>query len=247
MRTSHFFSLAAIAFSFGVSQASFAADLPVKAPVYRAPVAVSTWSGCYIGGQVGYGWARDRLIEIDDATGTLSAFSPADKATPSGILAGGMAGCNWQWSGPWVIGIEGDGEWTDINGSVIAYPGTGTPPDTYEARIRWQASIRGRLGYAFDRNLLYVTGGAAFANIRHVYTSGGLSEDFSKTQTGWTVGGGWEYAFMPNWTARIEYRYSDFGTVTNVPTVVWTGFTENHDVVEHAVRFGVTYRFTGLP
>ncbi len=242
-------SLLTAAFALGAAQFASAADIPTKGPVYKAPpiAPAYNWSGCYIGAQVGYGWVRDRNSETVTATGAPSAFSPTDTADPSGMKVGGMLGCNWQWSGPFVVGLEGDGEWADIDGSTVTFPGSGPPDDFYEARIRWQASVRGRLGYAFDRTLLYVTGGAAFADIRHTYTLApvGPVEEFSKTKTGWTVGGGVEHAFAPNWTARVEYRYSDFGTITNVPVTTFAGFAEDHDVIEHAVRFGLTYKFSG--
>jgi outer membrane immunogenic protein len=241
-----FASLLTVALSLGVAQAASAADLLVKAPIYKAPAAAPAynWSGCYVGAQAGYAWGRDKLDETVTATGATSIFSPTDTARPSGAKLGGMLGCNWQWAGPLVVGLEGDAEWADIGRSSVDYPNTGTPADTYEARIRFQSSIRGRLGYAFDRTLLYVTGGAAFANIRHRYTTVGLpAEDFSNTRTGWTLGGGAEYAFAPNWSARLEYRYADFGTTTNVPVVVWTGFTEKHRTTENAVRIGVAYKF----
>lgn len=226
-----------------VVQPAYAADIPLKAPAVR-PAAPYNWSGCYVGIQAGYGWARDEADETVTGTGAPSIFSPAETGSPSGALAGGMLGCNWQGGGPLVVGVEADVEWSDIGGSAVSYPLTGVPPDTYEASIRSQASLRGRIGYAFDRALFYVTGGVAFANIRHDYTTAGLpSEEFSTTRTGWALGAGAEYAFAANWSMRAEYRYADFGTVTNIPVVVWAGFTESHRITEHAVRLGVTYRF----
>jgi outer membrane immunogenic protein len=240
----HLRNLLISALSLGPAQIAFAADLPVKAPVYRAPP-VYSWSGCYIGAQVGYGWLRDNNTETFG--GAVTAVSPTNTADPSGLKVGGMLGCNWQWSGPFVVGLEGDGEWADINGGSVTYPGSGAggPDDFYEAQIRWQASARGRVGYAFDRTLFYATGGAAFARIRHIYTVAvvGPAEEISTTRTGWTVGGGVEHAFAPNWTARVEYRYADFGTITNVSTVF--GATQDHDLTEHAVRFGLAYKFNG--
>jgi outer membrane immunogenic protein len=238
-------ALLAAAVGLGATQLASAADLPVKAPP-RAPAIVAYgWSGCYIGAQVGYAWVRDKDTETVTATGAPSAFSPVDSADPSGFKAGGMLGCNWQWSGPFVVGLEGDGEWADIDGGAVTFPGSGPPDDFYEARIRWQASARARLGYAFDRTLLYVTGGAAFANIKHIYTQApaGPVQEFSHTRTGWTVGAGVEHAFAPNWTARVEYRYADFGDTTNIPTVAFPGFTETHETTEHAVRVGLAYKF----
>jgi outer membrane immunogenic protein len=238
-------ALLAAAASLGAAQAAFAADLPVKAPPPAAVVAAN-WSGCYVGGQVGYGWVRDKLVETIVATGALSPLTPSDTAHPSGLKAGGLVGCNWQWSGAFVVGVEGDGEWADIGGSTVVYPLT--LGDTYQTRIRWQASARGRVGYALDRTLVYVTGGAAFANIRHEYTlaAAGLSERFTTNRVGWTVGAGVEHAFQPNWTARVEYRYADFGHVTNIPTIFGSAFRERHTITEHVVRGALAYKFTGF-
>src|SRR4029453_1285096 len=96
-------------------------------------------------------------------------------------------------------------------------------PVTYNLRSDIQGSIRLRLGIAFDRVLLYATGGAAFAGIENVYTIGlpvFLTESVSRTRSGWTVGGGLEYAVANNWSVRAEYRYSDFGRFVDYPFAV---------------------------
>ncbi len=229
-----------------------AADLPVKAPIYKAPppAPVFSWSGCYVGAQVGYAWQRDRLHETDALTGLPSGFDPAGPAKADGFKGGGHIGCNWQWSGPLVFGLEGDAEFADLKGHAD-YPATGTPPDSYETRTRFQGSIRGRVGVAFDRALFYGTGGVAFADIKHTYLDNPppvVSESFSGTRTGWTAGGGIEYAFAANWTARVEYRYADFGHVTNVPALTFVGFVERHTITENTVRAGLSYKFNwGAP
>jgi len=235
--------------ALGVTQPGFAADLPIKAP--PAPPPVFSWTGCYIGPQIGYAWVRDRNTETAD--GAVAEFNPIDAAEPRGFKAGGMLGCNWQIPGTgWVIGIEGDGEGADINHGFATYANT-FPADNYETRIDWQASVRGRLGYAFDgtflgwtfnRTLVYATGGAAWANVQQIYFCNGCGlERISSTRDGWTVGGGLEYAFLDRWTIRGEYRYSDFGTHTDFPVVTFVGFAQEHETTEHAVRFGVTYKF----
>src|SRR5579872_1269056 len=152
---------------------ALAADLPMpSAPqgYYKAPpVAVFSWTGCYVGADVGGGWMRDRDHETT-AGGAPSPFSPAptNTALSDGVMAGGYLGCNYQFAGGFVIGAEGDGQWADIRSGTAQFPGSapgGLPNDFYEARSDFQASIRGRLGYAFDRVLFYGTGGAAFARI----------------------------------------------------------------------------------
>ena len=103
-------------------------------------------------------------------------------------------------------GLEGDLEGADIRGGYRLANTNGT-----DYRLRDQASIRGRLGVAFNNSLLYVTGGVAFADIEHTYVFANTRfEGISSTRTGWTVGAGWEYGFTPNWSARLEYRYYRF-------------------------------------
>ncbi len=231
---------AAIVLTTGLASA---ADLGAR-PVYKAPPApVFTWTGCYLGGQVGYAWQRDRNYE------TSTEFDDADSATgarPDGAKLGGYAGCNWQ-SGQWVFGIEGDGEWASLKGSGT-YLGTGTVTDDYvESRTRWQASLRPRIGYAVDRSLWYITGGVAFANVEHTYVCPECtlpnSDVFRNTMTGWTIGAGVDWAITNNWIARLEYRYADFGSVTNIPVNAWAGYNEEQSVTEHAIRAGIAYKW----
>jgi len=229
-------SVALLAFGTG----ALAADLPTRlapVPVF-APVPIFTWTGFYVGAQVGVGWQRDRLAEIDVCTPGC-----VDRATgrSTGIIGGGHVGFNWQ-TGAVVYGLEGDFEGTDLHHSTV-YPLSA--PDRFSSSIRWQSSVRGRLGYAFDRVLVYGTGGVAFADIRHSYyeATAPASQSFSDTRVGWTAGGGVEYALGGNWSTRVEYRYTDFGKKTDVPDVVFPRFVERHNETEHAVRVGVSYRF----
>jgi outer membrane immunogenic protein len=187
-------------------------------------------------------WARDRDNEVVTATGAASPFSPVNSANPNGVKLGGYVGCNWQFASQFVAGIEGDGEWTSAKASANFV--TPAPPDFYEATIRAEGSIRGRIGYAFDRALVYVTGGVAFANINEHDQVGttGTATDHSTTRSGWTVGAGVDYAFDPHWIGRLEYRYADFGTFSYSPSV-FPAFTENHKLTENVVRIGIAYKF----
>jgi outer membrane immunogenic protein len=220
-----------------------AADMALKAP---PPPPVWNWSGCYLGGDVGYGWQRDKDNETVPATGAPTGFSP-NATYPNGVIGGGYLGCNWQPSGPWVIGLEGDLEGANIANATGVYAPSA---DFYRSNTQFQASIRGRVGWAFGRGLLYGTGGAAFASIRDQYTGlepNGFTTNITDSRVGWTAGVGWEYAFTGNWIGRIEYRHSDFGSATNGVTFCATcgAANETHATTEDAVRVGISYKFGG--
>lgn len=224
----------------GLGVSAFAADLPVRQapPPFAAPLPIFTWTGFYVGAQVGAAWQRDRLAEYD-----VCVPGCVDRATgrSTGVVGGGHVGYNWQVANV-VLGVEGDFEGTSLSHTTV-YPLSA--PDSFSSNIRWQSSVRGRLGYAFDRVLVYGTGGVAFADIQHTYREATTpaSQSFSDTRTGWTAGGGIEYALGGNWSTRVEYRYTDFGKKTDVPAVVFPRFIERHVETEHAVRVGVSYRF----
>ncbi len=180
-----------------------AADIPAKAPIFRAAPgpAIYNWSGFYLGLYGGGGWGHhDRT----NAAGLDNSYRS------TGGLIGALAGYNWQWNSPLVVGLEGDIAWANIKGDDAGAGGT-----VDQSQYRWLGSVRGRIGYAFDNWLLFGTGGWAFANIRHTNSSGTTivtTDSFDTTRSGWTLGGGVEYAFMPNWTVRADYRYFDFGS-----------------------------------
>ncbi|MET3662514.1 outer membrane protein [Aquamicrobium ahrensii] len=217
-----FLAAALSALTFSAAQA---ADAVVYEPVSEAPIAASfDWTGAYIGAHVGYGWADvDRLA----ITGIANSYDA------NGFLAGVHIGYNHQID-QFVVGIEGDIEWADLDGDDNGFGGT-----VDETDFNWTGSVRARLGYAFDRLLVYGTGGIAFASIDQ-NNIGGVPESIKKTYTGWTVGAGAEYAFTDNLTTRIEYRYSDFGTKYFAPAGL--NSFEN-DITSHSVRLGISYRF----
>jgi outer membrane immunogenic protein len=239
-------SVGAIAFA----GSAFAADLPSRAPppVYLPPPPIFTWSGLYIGLQIGYAWGRDtaNFTTLDPDR----PFFPAD-TSPQGVIGGGHVGYNLQIA-QWVIGVEGAVDGTSLSKSVFLSGTTGflhaTHPDlTVRSREDIQGSIRGRLGIAFDRVLLYGTGGVAFTAITNNYSLGApffLSQGFSKTRTGWTVGGGIEYAVTNNWSIRAEYRYSDFGRYTDFPfATIASAPAARHHLTENQVQAGISYKF----
>jgi outer membrane immunogenic protein len=208
--------------------AANAADIP--RPIYkgvRSVVAYYNWTGFYAGINAGYGWGTS---EWD-----IGPIGAAVTNKPEGFLIGGTLGYNYQ-TGSFVWGLEGDIAWSDIKGSVNCGLGF-----TCETANRWFGTARGRLGYAFDRWLPYITGGAAFGDVRASINPGPLAT-VTETRVGWTVGGGLEYAFLGNWTAKVEYLYVDLGSFD-------TGFTapiqNNVSFKEHIVRGGLNYKFSG--
>ena len=228
----------------GIAAAAFcgapalAADLPVKAPAYKAVAPMFNWTGFYVGAQAGYQWHHVGFgdpIPIIPNLGTYNA---------NGFIGGVHAGYNYQ-VGNVVAGIEGDIEWADASGRGI---GTGTDTVIGTGELKWQGSARGRLGLVFDRTLLYVTAGAAWGRFNFGFgfpVIAPVFDNFSTTLTGWTGGGGIEHAFAKNWRARIEYRYTDYGTAKGSIVNCCAGPPNHqaHDVIAHAVRGGISYAF----
>lgn len=211
---------------------------------------VFNWTGCYIGGNVGGGWGRKNL---SDEFFTPGGFAPSSSpvANIHGGLVGGQVGCNSQFAPHWVVGIEGTGDWANISGrSDPFFDGKAV----FQAHTDWIATVTGRLGYAVDQWLFFVKGGAAWAGDKYKLSGTFLGDPFnytgSETRRGWTLGGGIEWAFAPNWSLKVEYAYYDFGTgsLTLVDT-----FGGDHDPASikqriQTVTFGFNYHFsTGTP
>jgi outer membrane immunogenic protein len=204
--------LIASAAVIAVGGTAYAADLPTTKgpPVYTPPPAIFTWTGFYAGAQVGYEWGR--------VYPRLSAPFVID-----GFDGGGHVGYNYQF-GQLVAGLEGD-----VDGSTI-HGGNGT----LTVKKPLDGSFRGRLGYAWDRALIYGTGGVAFGDFNYIF-----SQNRWAGQVGWTVGGGLDYALDNNWSLSAEYRYTDYGryyfTVIRRP--------ENNRVIDNRVQVGFSYKF----
>ncbi|MCC7347445.1 MAG: porin family protein [Variibacter sp.] len=211
-----------------------------QAPAYVAPAAPMLWNGFYIGGQIGYQWGGIGQTEFVTATGIGTGINPS--WSPGGVVGGLHVGYNYQ-MGSMVLGVEGDFEGSGVSGTrTLAAPFTSTTFDS-----RWQSSLRGRVGVAWGQALLYATGGAAFGELRYRYQVGaGPSETFSDTRVGYTVGAGIEYALSPNWSTRLEYRYTDYGSLTNASLVAAPGFSYTNRADFHTLRAGVTWRFGGF-
>jgi outer membrane immunogenic protein len=184
--------------------------------------------------------------------GTSSADSP-------NFLGGGQAGCNWV-SGTWVYGLEGDVDYFRSNPQIIN--GTATLSDGMTSftvgqslTTNYLATVRPRLGVAADRNLFYVTGGAAFTKASYTQTyldalvpSGTGIAVGSKSLVGWTAGVGWEYAWAANWTLRLEYLIAGFPTTGGAGAITDAAGGTNPlqgsaDLVIQTARAGVNFKF----
>ncbi len=235
----------------GLTTFASAADLQVRAPVVKAPPAAMLydWSGFYIGGHAGYRWV-DADARFPSVTPT-DEFAAALGFRPNSFVGGGLVGYNIQLNGGWVVGLEADASFGRRSQTLQFDPVNLDQPVT--VRSDWSASLRGRVGHAWDRWLWYVSGGVAWTrlSVQNLdFDNGDLDPTSSFTQkrtlVGWTVGTGIEHAFANNWIARVEYLFADYGsktffegidTATFFPTVV--------DLQTHTVRAALSYKFGG--
>lgn len=234
-----------------------AADLPLKAPPLRPVV---TWAGFYGGFNAGYSYGNDPyrsgIPGLESFTTTLAA--------PSGGLFGGQIGYNWQF-GKVVFGLEGDGQWAGQRGTGCGGPecALNSVPESgaflTTDRIDWFATARARLGWANERYLLYVTGGAASAGIRRTDAANidfvDASLDHRATLTGSAIGVGAEVAVWDNWSVKIEYLHLDFGRLTTRSFLTGAGpgvafandVTTVGSVRDNIIRVGLNYHPGGVP
>jgi outer membrane immunogenic protein len=215
--------------------AAFAADLPAPGPVYKAaPIYAPafSWTGFYVGANAGWGWTSgDGTITLGGAPGSFS--SSAD-----GFLGGAQLGYNWQ-AGNLVYGLEADFQGGTGKGDINTTAGAATIAST--AKVPWFSTFRGRLGYAFDRSMIYATGGAVYGKSTlegTVSTTGAFSS--SATFWTWTVGVGYERMFWDRWSAKVEYLYAGKPSDAAVPP----GTTDlSGSAHTNIVRVGVNYHF----
>jgi outer membrane immunogenic protein len=260
-------SLVAMSLVFAGLHPALAADMalrPVQAPFLPPPP--FSWTGFYLGGNVGAGFGTTEAsvnvgLALTAVTGTpVTATAPLVSETFNGFVGGIQAGYNWQ-AGVFVLGVEGDLDAAGLQGNA---PCVVVPNCTM--KHNWFADITGRVGVvAVERSLIYLKGGVAWEgsnfSVGNSITGGGMSlaanASGSGTQTGGLLGMGVEYAFLPNWSAKIEYNYIDYGTrsfnasiATNAGFAgtglaplsgvqVPTSITES----EHIIKAGVNYRF----
>jgi outer membrane immunogenic protein len=213
---------------------ALAADMPLKAPP-MAPAAA--WTGCYIGVEGGGSW--DRSYSVAAAGDHVGAYhQPA--LDLNGGLVGGTIGCNYQ-TGNWVFGAEGDFSWTNSRGSSITPPPFNTAVTITDTE-QWLGTARGRLGYAWNNWLVYATGGAAWAQLNLVETDGvTFFESENRVLVGGTGGGGVEWMFAPQWSAKAEYLWVGFQSTQYFGVACCT--LENRHLSDNIFRVGVNYHF----
>jgi len=271
----------------GLVVSAHAADLPLRTaapPAVYSPPAL-TWSGIYLGAHVGYGWSdfqfNNPSVTINSPValpfGSSVTVPLERKFDANNFLGGGQVGANAQF-GSLVLGVEGDFSWMSLSGRYrstsgpTAFP---TPLGTFAvstaegaaAKAEWLSTVRGRLGFAFDRILVYGTGGAAFAHVTGAgditATAPGvgslsLAASERRTHFGWTVGAGIEAMITPNLSAKIEYLYADLGRETHralasvngspalvalIPPGASATAAGNFKVEVQTVKVGLNYRF----
>ena len=229
-------ALAVVAGMFGCLVATQAADLPAAprgtpaAPIAYAPP-VYNWSGFYVGGHIGGGFADSSWS--DPFTGGSNNFNKG------GFLGGGQVGFNTQFS--WlVLGLEGDFSWTGIKGH-----GTDSLGDALSTNTQWTSTVTGRIGAAFDRLLVYGKGGLAVAHDKNTLTDVSLNTSSATlTRTGWTAGAGLEYALNRNWSVRLEYDYLGFGAKPlNFATPTLGAVTPTASLNVQEIKAGLNFKF----
>jgi outer membrane immunogenic protein len=234
-------------FSIAAASSALAADLP-QPPPPQAPVAyiptvapVYNWGGIYVG--INGGWGFGKANWNAGVAGTFTGLGGS--TNDNGGVVGGTIGANFQWDA-FVLGVEGDWDYSGINTGTTATICSNF--GTCQTGNNWLSTVRARVGWAADRILFYGTGGGAFANIQTTYSG----VQTTKTQTGWTVGAGVEWAFADNWTARVEYLYVDLGSSsTSCSTLACTGVSGSGGpaipvsagLTESLVRAGVDFKF----
>lgn len=238
---------AALAFS---AAPALAADLPAPPPPPRAPAAyvpvaapIYNWSGVYIGINGGYGFGTsswDALVPGGVGTGNFDVNGP---------LVGGTVGVNFQ-TGQFVFGVEADIDWSNINGSTTNTTSCFGDTCTFQTQNDWLGTVRGRVGYAFDRMLIYATAGGAYGDIKAnlTDTTASIGAGTTSTEFGWTAGGGIEYGITENLTARVEYLFVDLSNGTFTCSAVTCGVALSAPVSFDAnlVRAGLDFKFGGF-
>jgi high affinity Mn2+ porin len=209
--------------------------MPLKAPALRS---VYDWTGFYVGGHFGYGGGS-----LGPGTNPLPELGLLFPHSVTGLIGGYQVGYNRELANRIVLSIEADSTFTSpVDQSALAR----MPPVPFNSTIDYVGTVRGRIGYAFDRIMPYVTGGFAWGHTRAFINDGsGASVGFSQ-QPGWTAGAGVEFAVSGNWSAKLEYEYVDLTR----HRYDLSGFGLPDVAVDpriHLAKFGLNYHLGDMP
>jgi outer membrane immunogenic protein len=268
------FAAVAIGAILGVGVAS-AADIPprsyTKAPTMVAEV--YDWTGFYVGGNVGGIWGRtsgtNNFLSLE-SIGDTATNPQANALRNSAVIGGIHAGYNWQMA-RWVFGVEADFDWTDSKAGFCRQTDVNSLPCrdngfgflTLNEKTEWLGSVRGRLGYAWERFMIYGTGGAAWGKVDASINANCLAHgcgdsfaelnttaNFSDTKVGWVAGAGVEAMLNANWIVRVEYLHYDLGQVTNTLNLRADPLFPQEAPWSRSLRYdtvraGLSYKFGG--
>jgi outer membrane immunogenic protein len=248
----------------GMLGSSLAADLSTPAMAPPVPmIAAYNWNGFYLGAHVGYGREDNSTATYNNA----GVFLESTKHSRDGIFGGGQIGYNWQFAPTWLLGVEADISASGIKGTATGCSVTGCSSNV--GKLDDFGTLRGRIGYVANNMLLYGTGGLAWSHstsdrtVTCVVAGGGICPggpspspltgrvaSVSGSQTGWAAGAGIEWAFLPNWTAKVDYLHLQFDNVSR--NYSYAGFPTafrhmNTDSGLDTVRIGVNYLFNSGP
>ena len=224
---------------------AIAADM--RLPRYKAPppvVPAWSWTGCFLGSHAGGLWATQKDWIVRTPGGDFFGQSLGQHDEHS-FVGGAQAGCDYQFAGGFVIGVQGDGAWTNAEGSHDSAREIGV---AYHSKVRSLATVTGRVGYAWGRFLGYVRGGGAWERDDYWATTIILGTAYTarETRSGGTIGVGGEYAFTNLLSGFVEYNYCDFGTrqISFTPQVAGLGpaFVDIKET-KSVVRAGLNLRF----
>jgi len=261
-----FLFLVAAVFAAFTAGSAFAADLPSRKappPYLPPPPPPPLWTGLYAGLNIGGAWSansgRDTWLPYTDVTVPGSLFilpGGGNTSSAGGVVGGGQIGYNYQFGNSIVLGFETDFQGTSLgsghsnNNWAYSYPSplTGFPltplatGNNAGLALNWFGTVRGRAGFLFTPTLLlYGTGGFAYGQV------GGNVTGWNNTRTGWTAGGGVEWLFLPNWSAKAEYLFVDLTSNGSTGASGWDWGYHRHPQV-NVVRAGVNYHFNwGAP
>jgi outer membrane immunogenic protein len=236
--------------------AALAADLPPPPPPPVPYIPPFSWTGLYLGANIGFGGDRFVYPFSAVAGGGGAAINGSASITSSGVIGGGQVGYNWEFPNNFLLGFE-----TDFDGAAIRGKGTANAGGTIGGpfgvaaevgnRIDYIGTVRARVGYAWDRFLVYGTGGFAYGQVNTsasvAFGAGGGGGSISASNTsrrvGWTAGGGFEYAITRNLTMKTEYLYVDLGTPTVNQNLLGVGVRVGQRTTANIVRAGLNYKF----